>query len=155
MYLINDMNTKIGVKLLTFLLHTLQLFRGQADINTQAFKKIKIFSSDLNTSYQNNRNDEMRRQSRAVVRFFLSNFKCFEWNSVAPICWKKWRKAVLVVACNQLRVKNDYILPLNKYRHHKTNISLNWRNIANSRRLYTKRIENGFSIPIDYFPYCP
>ena len=78
MYLINDMNTRIGVKLLTFLLHTLQLFRGQADINTQAFKKIKIFSSDLNTSYQNNRNDEMRRQSRAVVSFFLSNFKCFE-----------------------------------------------------------------------------
>ena len=74
MYLINDMNTRIGVKLLTFLLHTLQLFRGKADINTQAFKKIKIFSSDLNTSYQNNRNDEMRRQSRAVVRFFLVKF---------------------------------------------------------------------------------
>ena len=71
MYLINDMNTKIGVKLLTFLLHTLQLFRGKADINTQAFKKIKIFSSDLNTSYQNN---EMRRQSRAVVRIFFVKF---------------------------------------------------------------------------------
>ena len=68
------MNTRIGVKLLTFLLHTLQLFRGQADINTQAFKKIKIFSSDLNTSYQNNCNDEMRRQSRAVVRIFFVKF---------------------------------------------------------------------------------
>ena len=65
------MNTRIGVKLLTFLLHTLQLFRGKADINTQAFKKIKIFSSDLNTSYQNN---EMRRQSRAVVRIFFVKF---------------------------------------------------------------------------------
>ena len=146
------MNTRIGVKLLTFLLHTLQLFRGQADINTQAFKKIKIFSSDLNTSYQNNRNDEMRRQSRSVFRFFWSDFKCFEWKSIAAICWKKWRKAVLVVACNQLRVKNDYILLLNKYRHHKTNISLNWHDIAKSRKLFTKRIEDGFSIPIDYFP---
>ena len=68
MYLINDMNTRIGVKLLTFFLHTLQLFRGQADINTQAFKKIKIFSSDLNSS-QNTRNDEMRQQSRTFFRF--------------------------------------------------------------------------------------
>ena len=68
------MNTRIGVKLLTFLLHTLQLFRGKAGINTQAFKKIKIFSSDLNTSYQNNRNDEMRRQSCAVVRIFFVKF---------------------------------------------------------------------------------
>ena len=72
------MNTKIGVKLLTFLIHTLQLFREQADISTQAFKKIKIFSSDLNNSYQSNRNDEMRRQSRSVFRFFWSDFKCFE-----------------------------------------------------------------------------
>ena len=68
------MNTKIGVKLLTFLIHTPQLFREQADINTQAFKKIKIFSSDLNNSYQSNRNDEMRRQSRTVFRFFWSDF---------------------------------------------------------------------------------
>ena len=154
MYLINDMNTRIGVKLLTFLLHTLQLFRGQADINTQAFKKIKIFSSDLNSS-QNTRNDEMRQQSRTVFRFIWSDFKCVEWNSIATICWKKWRKAVLVVVCNQLWVKNDYILPLNKYRHHKTNISLNWRDIAHSTKLFTKRIKNGFSIPIDYYPYCP
>ena len=143
------------VKLLTFLIHTPQLFRGQTDINTQAFKKIKIFRSDLNNSYQSNRNDEMRRQSRTVFRFFWSDFKCFEWKSIAAICWKKWRKAVLVVACSQLRVKNDYILPLNKYRHHKTNISLNWHDIAKSRKLFTKRIKNGFSIPIDYFPYCP
>ena len=155
MYLINDMNTKIEVKLLTFLIHTPLLFRGQTDINTQAFKKIKIFRSDLNNSYQSNRNDEMRRQSRTVFRFFWSDFKCFEWKSIAAICWKKWRKAVLVVTCSQLRVKNDYILPLNKYRHHKTNISLNWHDIAKSRKLFTKRIKNGFSIPIDYFPYCP
>ena len=72
------MNTKIGVKLLTFLIHTPQLFRGQADINTQAFKRIKIFSSDLNTSYQSNRNDEMRRQSRTVFQIFLSDFNYFE-----------------------------------------------------------------------------
>ena len=88
-----------------------------------------------------------------LSEFFLSNFKCFEWNSVAPICWKKWRKAVLVVACNQLRVKNDYILPLNKYRY--IQFSPNWRDIANSRKHFTKRIENGFSIPIDYFPLLP
>ena len=65
------MNTRIGVKLLTFLLHTLQLFRGKADINTQAFKKIKIFSSDLNTSYQNNRNDGNASTVTRCCQFFF------------------------------------------------------------------------------------
>ena len=32
---------------------------------------------------------------------------------------------------NQLLVKNDYILPLDIYRHYKTNISPNWRDIEN------------------------
>ena len=43
----------------------------------------------------------------------------------------KGDKAFLLFPVNQLLVKNDYILPLDIYRHHKTNISPNWRDIEN------------------------
>ena len=47
-------------------------------------------------------------------QMFLSVLKFFEGKSVAAIIWKKWRRAILTVACYWLWVKNDYILLLNK-----------------------------------------
>ena len=90
----------------------------------------------------------------ALLSDIFINFQLY-WMKEYSYFFKEM-KAVLVVACNQLRVKNDYILPLNKYRHHKTNISPNRRDIANSKiRFHKKKIANGFSIPLDYSPYCP
>lgn len=43
----------------------------------------------------------------------------------------KGDKAFLLFPVNQLLVKNDFILPLDIYRHHKTNYSPNWRDIEN------------------------
>lgn len=60
-------------------------------------------------------------------------------------------KAFLLFPVNQLLVKNDYILPLDIYRHHKTNISPNWRDIENLGNRSLKKIANALSVPTDYF----
>ena len=74
----------------------------------------------------------------------LSVLNFFEWKSVAAIIWKKWRRAILTVACYWLWVKNDYILLLNKYRHHQINILPSKCDIVNSRKLFSDKNRQWF-----------